>query len=418
MFENAMTRHAYRGNYTYCYCLQASRLRFVLDEVLKNNTQLEISSTGDAMIVKELYRTGRIDKDTYIICNGHKQLQYTQQICELIEEGFNVIPVIDSLREIGAYEQIHARSINVGIRIASDETQSAPFRTSRLGVRYSEVCNLYRTCIQHHSKLRLRMLHFHVDSGIRDTASYWSELACFLHKYCKLRKVCPSLDSINIGGGLPIAHSPDFSYDYAGVIDQIVETISKICTRSNITVPHLFTEFGRYTVGESGATIYQVIEQKQQNATEVWYMINGSFINHALDVRGKKETPICLPINNWSHPQRKVLLGGSTCNAQDYYTGSQDTPYVEMPRFDEFMEDQYVGLLHTGAHQEETRASHFLVPVPKHVIMDRDEDGKLHSWLFTPKHASEQVMRQLGYGPDMAHSSDGSNLSHRGSIIG
>lgn len=101
----------------------------------------------------------------------------------------------------------------------------------------------------------------------------------------------------------------------------------------------MFTEFGSYTVGESGATIYQVIEQKQQNAKEMWYMINGSFITQLQDTWGKKENFICLPINNWSHPRRNVLLGGLTCGVQDFYVAGPKSPHVAMPHFDEFMED-------------------------------------------------------------------------------
>ncbi|KAF2820511.1 Orn/DAP/Arg decarboxylase 2 [Ophiobolus disseminans] len=401
IFAKAMARHRFRGGHTYCYCTKTSHFRFVLDEVLKNDTHLELSSAFDVSIVQELYRSGKINKSTYIICNGYKQPQYLERIGELIEAEFNVVPIIDSLREIGTYEHVHAREVNIGIRIATDEVQSTLFRTSRLGVRYSEVCELYRTRIQHHPKLRLRMLHFHINTGIQNTGYYWSELACFVHKYCKLRKICPSLDSIDIGGGLPIAHSLDFTYPYDGIVDQIIETISKICTRNHVAVPHLFTEFGGYTVGESGATIYQVIEQKQQNAKEMWYMINGSFITQLPDTWGKKESFICLPINNWSYPRRNVLLGGLTCDAQDFYADGPDRQHVSMPQYDEYREDQYVGLFHTGAYQEELSGyggvSHCLIPAPKHVVVESDGNGRWKSCLFAPEQGSESMMRLLGY---------------------
>ena len=34
------------------------------------------------------------------------------------------------------------------------------------------------------------------------------------YKYCELKKICPSLDSIDIGGGFPIKTSLTFEYDY------------------------------------------------------------------------------------------------------------------------------------------------------------------------------------------------------------
>jgi alpha-ketoglutarate-dependent taurine dioxygenase len=73
----------------------------------------------------------------------------------------------------------------------------------------------YRERLEHHPFMRLKMLHFFVNTGIRDTAYYWNELNKALKVYCDLRKVCPHLTALNIGGGLPIKNSLAFHYDYA-----------------------------------------------------------------------------------------------------------------------------------------------------------------------------------------------------------
>ena len=36
------------------------------------------------------------------------------------------------------------------------------------------------------------MLHFFINTGIKDTAYYWSELSRFIFKYCELKKICPT----------------------------------------------------------------------------------------------------------------------------------------------------------------------------------------------------------------------------------
>tara|TARA_R110002003_G_scaffold37_18_gene2230 strand:- start:8030 stop:9577 length:1548 start_codon:yes stop_codon:yes gene_type:complete len=400
-FRRAMRRHKYRGSYTYCYPTKASHFRFVLDEVLTNDVHIETSSAFDIPLVRELYRKAKINKNTYIICNGHKQKQYADQISELIEEGFRVIPVVDSLKEIEAYASLDTDLVNIGIRIAVDVPHSLPFRTSRLGVRYSEVSTLYRNRIRDDSKLKLKMLHFFVDSGMHDTSYYWSELSCFVYKYCELRKLCADLDSVNIGGGLPIARSICFMYDYAAIIDRVVELIASVCARHSVPVPHLFTEFGSYTVGESGATIYQITGQKQQNAKEMWYMIDGSFITQLPDTWASKQDFICLPLNNWSHPHRKVMLGGLTCDAKDYYPASDDPWGVNLPIFDEDEEAQYIGFFHTGAYQEALGGyggiSHCLIPAPAHVIISKDSRGRMSHRLFAPEQGHQDMLRHLGY---------------------
>jgi arginine decarboxylase len=402
MFSRAMERYNYQGSYTYCYCTKTSHFRFVLDEVLKSNdVHIEISSAFDVPIVRRLLSTGKISKNTHIISNGHKQLEYTRELVKLMDEGFNVLPILDSLEEIHAYEQIRARKILVGIRVATNENSSRPYNTSRLGIRSEDVDTLYHTKIEHSTKFRLKMLHFFVDSGIRDTPFYWNELARFVHKYCELRKICRDLDSIDIGGGFPVADTLDFSFEYEGIIDQIIRTIAHTCARNNVPVPHLFTEFGTYTVGESAATIYKVIAQKQQHDKELWYMIDGSLITQLPEIWGAQKQFITLAINNRNKEHHKVLLGGVTCDSGDFYPDGPSSSGIYLPRFDEAKEEQFVGFFHTGAYQEALGGyggiSHCLIPAPQHVLVDKDAGGNWTSRIFAPKQDSTDMMRFLGY---------------------
>lgn len=144
-FRNAFKRHNYKGTYTYCYCTKSSHFRFVLEEALKHNIHIETSSSYDIPIIRELYRTGHVTKSTFILANGFKRPLYTQYLSELINEGFNAIPILDNLKEIEEYEKLtNAETVNFGIRIATDEEPNFAFYTSRLGIRYSDVMDLYR----------------------------------------------------------------------------------------------------------------------------------------------------------------------------------------------------------------------------------------------------------------------------------
>ncbi len=60
----------------------------------------------------------------------------------------------------------------VGLRIASEEEPKFEFYTSRLGMGYRRILPFYREHLAGHSRLKLRMLHFFVNTGIRDTAYY------------------------------------------------------------------------------------------------------------------------------------------------------------------------------------------------------------------------------------------------------
>jgi len=405
MFKNAMMKYNYKGNYTYCYCTKSSHFKYVLDEALKNNIHLETSSAFDMPIIQSLEKEGKISKSNYIVCNGHKRPQYLQYISEMLNDGFeNLIPVLDNWDEIDYYLQhaTESKEVQVGIRIATDEEPNFAFYTSRLGIRYKDIDELYLQKIKPNPRFKLKMLHFFINSGIKDTAYYWSELTRFMFKYCELKKICPELDSIDIGGGLPIQTSVVFNYDYQGMIDEIIENVQWICNKNDVPVPHIFTEFGSYTVGESGATIYKVIDIKQQNDREFWYMIDGSFITQLPDSWGIGQKYIMLPVNNWDAPYTKVNLGGLTCDSADYYNTEAHSEDLYMPMFDEEkLEEQFIGFFHTGAYQESLGGyggiQHCLIPASKHVLVDLDQEGNLTTELFAEEQDAESMLRILGY---------------------
>ncbi|AYA35788.1 arginine decarboxylase [Hymenobacter oligotrophus] len=402
-FRQGIEKIDYQGSYTYCYCTKASHFAFVVEEALKNDVHIETSSGYDMHIVRALYGKGRINKQTYIIANGFKRERYKRYLTEFMNDGFvNCMPILDNLSEIEYYkEHVHADTrANLGIRLASDEEPRFQFYTSRLGVRYADAIPLYEEQIKNDPRFELTMLHYFINTGIKDTSYYWSELRRFVHKYCELRKVCPTLHTIDIGGGLPIQTSIQPEYDYPYMIEEVLRTIQRICREEGVPEPHIFTEFGIFTVGESGAHIYNILDEKLQNDKELWYMIDGSFITNLPDTWALNQRFIMLALNGWERNYKKIQLGGLTCDSQDYYNAEKHIYQVFLPERGQ-EKPLYVGFFHTGAYQEQLSGyggiKHCLIPAPKHVILDRDADGSVRDWEFAPEQDPESMMRILGY---------------------
>ncbi len=403
LFHVAMAKVDYDGDYHYCYCTKSSHFSFVLEEALKNDIHLETSSGFDIYIIEELFNTGLIDKDKYIVCNGFKKPLYTRKISDLINHGFeNTIPVIDNKREIDAYEQLidKNKKCKLGIRIASEEEPMFEFYTSRLGIRYNDVVPFYLEKIKKNPRFELKMLHFFINTGIRDTAYYWNELHKCVNVYCDLKKICPELDSLNIGGGFPVKNSLGFEYDYEYMTEEIVAQIKSICKQNKVPEPDIFTEFGGFTVGESGAVLYSILDQKQQNDRELWNMIDSSFMTTLPDIWAMKQRFILLAINNWDSEYQRVNLGGLTCDSQDYYNAESHANAVFLPKISEGVQ-QYIGMFHTGAYQESLGGfgglQHCLIPAPKLVIIDRDEEGEFSTKLFAKEQSFKSMLKTLGY---------------------
>jgi len=410
MFAQAFKKHKYEGAYNYCYCTKSSHFSFIVEEALQHNVNLETSFAYDIEIINQLYKRRKITKDIFIVCNGFKQKLYTSRIVKLINSGFkNVIPVLDNKDELKAYKKSIKNPFGIGIRVAAEEEPNFPFYTSRLGIRAKDILEFYVNEIKgNEHKFYLKMLHVFLNKGIKDDIYYWSELNKVINLYCQLKKICPELDSINIGGGFPIKHSLGFEYDYQFMINEIVSNIKKTCKKAKVPVPNIFTEFGSYTVGESMAHIYSIIGEKRQNDRETWYMIDSSFITTLPDTWGIGEKFLMLPINKWDNEYQRVVLGGITCDSHDYYDSEEHIKEVFLPKRlsndvhdEENKEPLYLGFFHTGAYQDQISGyggiKHCLIPSPKHVIIEYDKNGELIDWVYAKEQSAASMLKILGY---------------------
>jgi len=400
-FKTAMRKNKYKGKYHYSYCTKSSHFKHVLDEVLSNDVHIETSSAIDIDIVKSLKNDKKITDKTFILCNGFKRDEYIEKIQDLINEGHkNCIPIIDNYEEIGLLTTGLNRKINIGIRIASEEEPKFEFYTSRLGIGYKNIVDFYRREIKENNKVNLKMLHFFINTGIKDNAYYWNELNKCLKVYINLKRICPTLDSLNIGGGFPVKNSLAFEYDYEYMIDEIISQIKMACDEAEVQTPHIFTEFGSFTVGESGGALYKVLYQKKQNDRENWNMINSSFITTLPDSWAINKRFVMLPLNRWNDNYERVLLGGLTCDSDDYYNSEQHVNAIYMPTYKE-EKPLYIGFFNVGAYQESLGGygglQHCLIPQPKHLIISKNNEGKLEYKVFKEKQTPNDFLKILGY---------------------
>ena len=401
LFKVAMAKADYNAEYNYCYCTKSNHFNFVLEEALKNDIHIETSSAYDINIIEKLTEKGLFKKDQYVVCNGYKLPAYINNIARLVDNGYtNVIPVLDNTEEVKLLENAVTKKIKVGIRIASEEAPKFDFYTSRLGIGYKDILDFYKKELKNIKNIEVKMLHFFINTGINDTAYYWRELSKCVRVYCELKKICPTLDSLNIGGGLPIKSSLRFNYDYEYMVEEIIYQIKKTCEESGVKEPNIFTEFGSYTVGESGATIFQIIGQKQQNDKEKWDMIDSSFMTTIPDAWAINKRFIMLAINNWDKEYERVLLGGLTCDSDDFYNSIQNTNDIYLPMYEKDA-PQYIGFFHTGAYQESIGGfggiQHCLTPAPKHIVISKNDNDEIKYKLFAKEQDYKGMLDILGY---------------------
>jgi len=404
LFRRAMKINDYKGRYYYCYCTKCNHFAHVINEALNNGVHLETSSSFDIDLILDLYKDKKIDKSISIVNNGYKSADYLRKIIQLYDLGFeNVLVVLDSTNELTRLEKVaDDHVVKIGIRLAIQEEPQSPYHTSRLGIGGGGILRFFEDRIKNNDRLELKMLHFFVDSGIKDSLYFWGEFQRALELYINLKKQSETLTSFNLGGGLPIRNNLGFEFNYEYMISEIVTNIKQACVAEKVREPDIYTEFGKYTVGESGAIIFEVLEQKQQNDSENWYMINNSLMNTIPDAWSINEKFILLPINKWENPYQRAHIGGISCDHSDYYNSEDLNQDVLLPVYDDSDEKPlYLGFFHTGAYQDAISGyggiKHCLIPAPKHVIIDKDEKGNIIDYVYRAEQSVGDMFSILGY---------------------
>jgi arginine decarboxylase len=105
-------------------------------------------------------------------------------------------------------------------------------------------------------------------------------------------------------------------------------------------------------------------------------------------------------LNNWNSSYERVLLGGLTCDSDDYYNSEQHVNAIYLPEFDKG-KPLYIGFFNTGAYQEglsgQGGIKHCLIPSPKKILLSKNEDGEIVDEVFQEEQTAESMMKILGY---------------------
>jgi arginine decarboxylase len=394
LFNKYINQYSYNGEYRYCYCTKSNHFSPIIDEVLNHNAHLETSSSYDIDIILNLYENKKITREIYIINNGIKTIEQLEKILHLYYLGFtNVIVVLDSKNELKKLLSVsQGYKVKIGLRLSTDN--------SRFGIDKSEIIDFYIKNISNNINVELNMLHFFLDTGISDSDNYWEIFNSAILTYTKINKICNSLDNLNIGGGFPINNNLEKIISYENIISKMIHILSNNFNKHKIKHPNIFTEFGKYTVAESGAIIYSIIEKKHKNK-DCWYIINNSFMTTIPDSWTIKEKFVLLPINKWDNDFINVMIGGMSC---DNYDDFSNIP-IALPEIDLNKEDSlYIGVFNTGAYQDALSGyggiKHCLIPSPKQIILYKDKNGNIKDYVFKQKQSSNNMLAILGYKTD------------------
>ncbi|MCP5101444.1 MAG: arginine decarboxylase, partial [Chloroflexi bacterium] len=353
VFADVIDEIGYNGRFYYTYASKANAAEEVIRTTLAAGAHHEMSSTVDVDIARIMIQRGLLPDDRLIICNGFKAAGtlYAANIIQLRQFHQNVIPVIESMTEIapllasGVQFDVGLRQKSYGANQTIDEMDAA---NSRFGLDMDTIWKA-ADYIAAAPNLNLKVFHNMVGSQLTDIDDFINRLKPGIEVFARLRQRYPQLSIFNFGGGMPIAMTLDFEFDYHEFVRALLTTLQEACQRYNVAVPDVMGEFGRYTTSEHGAHLFKIITAKENGSKLPWYIIDGSIMSSFPDSWALSEHFIVLPLNHLDKPFQQVQLGGITCDSDDVYPPKPSKSPLYLPVE---TDDLYIGFFSIGAYQE------------------------------------------------------------------
>lgn len=401
VFAEVMADMGYAGRFYYAYASKANAAEEVIRTTLGAGAHHEMSSTVDVEIARLMIDRGLLPAERLIICNGFKPAgsHYAENIARLREQHANVIPVLEDLNELSTFVESR-HSFDMGIRQKSygahaDLTEMDE-ANSRFGMDLKDIWKAAEY-IDAAPNLSLKLYHAMVGSQIVDLEAFVAWLKPAMELYARLRQRYPLLSIFDFGGGMPVAMTLDFEFDYHAFVRLLLATMQEVCNRYRVPVPDIMGEFGRYTTAEHGAHLFKIVDVKENNSDLPWYIIDGSVMSSFPDIWALSEHFVVLPLNKLDGRFRPVQIGGITCDSDDVYPPKKSASVLFLPADSD---DLYVGFFSVGAYQEMlggVRGSkHCVLPEAVELIVDRDEAGEL-KFEIIPGQNARDVLSNLGY---------------------
>ncbi len=380
----------YQGKFFYHYPMKVNQNREVVMALVGEGAHLETSSYNDLWLIKRMLEQEKFNPDIRILCSGPKNNDYLNLIDDMQHKGVKIFPLIEGPSEL---KNLQHSKYNVGIRLDMPVKATSYWnkKLDRFGFSAKEIYEMG-------AFKNLKILHYHIGSQIEKPADILVPIKYALNVYFKLKKTNPSLDTLDIGGGMPIPYTRTKGYNLDKIMEKVFELMKSESEKHGVPHPNLICEWGRYVVAPAQINIYKIIDtkiiNKKKNDAKKWYIIDGSFMNDLCDTWAIDQKWFIAPVNNKGDDKlTEVWLAGSTCDSDDVYRGVDGSVTLPDYNFSESAnEPMYVVVFDTGAYQDALSMNHCLISRPQRIIA---ENG--HIVVARKRTTAEEIGDNLGW---------------------
>lgn len=273
-FAHAIDEFNYSSTYHPVYPIKVNQQRSVVEEILRAgrpaNMGLEVGSKTELMVAL----AQEIPAQAFVSCNGFKDAEYIQLALHGRALGKNVIVVIERMAELETLIHL-AREMKVtpliGMRLkpsakGSGKWEKSSGYLSKFGLSTAQLLDCIGLLEQAEMASSLRLLHFHIGSQVPDIRRIKSAIKEAAIVYAKIAKKLPSVDILNVGGGLGVdydgsktASDASVNYTIEEFANDVVYTIREVCQSEQVREPRIVTETGRVMTAYHSVLVFDAL---------------------------------------------------------------------------------------------------------------------------------------------------------------
>lgn len=388
-FHDEFRHQKYRGKFWYHYPMKVNQNKEFILPLITEGAMLETASANELFLVKRLWEQNRFAPNLRVLCNGPKTEAYLNLVSQLKANGLSIIPIIEGEDEL---DYLRKFSGDVGIRLNIIDVKVDSHwdkKIDQFGFIPKQLLALGRI-------RNLKILHYHVGSQTERGTDLIALARSAMKTFIELKKINPSLDTLDIGGGFAVPYEKKPLYGLETTARRLTRMLKKEAEEAGVSHPNLIVEWGRYITAPAQITIFKVIAEKTipiKAGAKKWYTIDGSFMNDLLDTWSIHQKWHIVPVNHANAKRlQSTWLVGMSCDSDDKYTAGGEG--ISLPKLDELPpgENLYIAFFDTGAYQDALESSHCLLSSPAKIIVQNgvvtvarkretpEEVGKLFGW--------------------------------------
>ena len=273
-FQAAIAEYDFQGKYCPIFPIKVNQVRHVVDVIneagLPFDMGLEVGSKPELMAVLAI----QDNPEALLVCNGYKDRRYIELALMakrvgrrpviVIEKPSEIALVLDVAEELGVEPEIGFR-----LRLAgkgAGRWEHSGGERAKFGLTVSEIVAAVGFLRERGKLDCVRLLHFHNGSQLTAISSLKVGLREAAQVYVQLRKHCPSLTHMDVGGGLAVdydgsktASESSMNYTVEEYARDVVWIIKETCDQTGAPHPTIATEFGRATVAHHSVLVFEVL---------------------------------------------------------------------------------------------------------------------------------------------------------------